>query len=88
MPDAHDPSKKHPPMMFTTDLALIADPAYLEISQHFHEQPDELAEAFSRAWFKLTHRDMGPKDRYIGPLVPDEDLLWQDPVPGRRPRPD
>jgi len=80
-PDAHDPSVKHPPIMLTTDLSLIKDPAYLEISKQFHEHPDALADAFARAWFKLTHRDMGPVDRYLGPLVPDEELLWQDPVP-------
>ncbi len=81
VPDAHDPSKSWAPMMATTDLALIQDPAYLEISKRFHQNPDELADAFSRAWFKLTHRDMGPIERYLGPLVPDEELLWQDPVP-------
>jgi catalase-peroxidase len=81
VPDAHNPSKKHAPMMFTTDLALKADPIYLKVSQHFHEHPDELADAFARAWFKLTHRDMGPISRYLGPLVPTETLIWQDPVP-------
>jgi catalase-peroxidase len=81
VPDAHDPSKKHAPMMFTTDLALKVDPAYLKISQHFHQNPGEFADAFSKAWFKLTHRDMGPLSRYLGPLVPAEPLLWQDPVP-------
>ncbi len=79
--DAHDPSKKHAPMMLTTDLSLVQDPAYREISKRFHENPEELADAFSRAWFKLLHRDMGPVSRYLGPLVPDEELLWQDPVP-------
>ncbi|MDX1572323.1 MAG: catalase/peroxidase HPI, partial [Xanthomonadales bacterium] len=79
--DAHDPSKKHPPMMLTTDLSLKVDPEYAKISRHFHENPDELAEAFARAWFKLIHRDMGPKPRYLGPDVPAEDLIWQDPVP-------
>ncbi len=80
-PDAHDPSVKHPPMMATTDLSLIKDPAYLEISQRFHANPDEFADAFARAWYKLIHRDMGPVERYLGPDVPDEVLLWQDPVP-------
>ncbi len=81
VPDAHDPAKKHPPMMATTDLALITDLAYLEISRRFHENPDQLADAFSRAWFKLLHRDMGPTSRYLGPLVPDEEMVWQDPIP-------
>ena len=81
VPDAHDPSKKHAPMMFTTDLALKTDPSYTKISKHFHENPQEFADAFARAWFKLTHRDMGPVSRYLGPLVPKEHLLWQDPVP-------
>ena len=81
VPDAHDPSEKHPPMMLTTDLALRLDPVYGPISRRFYENPDELADAFARAWFKLTHRDMGPIDRYLGPEVPDEELLWQDPVP-------
>ena len=81
VPDAHDPSKAHAPMMFTTDLALKEDPAYRVISKHFHENPNEFAEAFARAWYKLTHRDMGPKTRCLGPLVPEEDLLWQDPIP-------
>jgi len=81
VPDAHDPSKKHAPMMFTTDLALKADPSYAKISKHFHENPQEFADAFAKAWFKLTHRDMGPVSRYLGPLVPTEHLLWQDPVP-------
>ncbi|MGO9258856.1 MAG: catalase/peroxidase HPI [Bryobacteraceae bacterium] len=81
VPDAHDPSKKHAPMMFTTDLALKVDPAYAKISKHFHENPQEFADAFAKAWFKLTHRDMGPISRYLGPLVPAEPLLWQDPVP-------
>ncbi len=81
IPDAHDPSKKHPPTMLTTDLSLRFDPAYEKISRHFYEHPDEFAEAFSRAWFKLTHRDMGPRARYLGPEVPKEDLLWQDPIP-------
>jgi catalase-peroxidase len=81
VPDAHDPSKKHAPMMFTTDLALKVDPSYAKISKRFHENPQEFADAFAKAWFKLTHRDMGPLSRYLGPLVPKETLLWQDPVP-------
>src|SRR5206468_1426184 len=81
VPDAHDPSKKHAPMMFTTDLSLRMDPAYDKISRRFLEHPDQFADAFSKAWFKLTHRDMGPLSRYLGPLVPKEPLIWQDPVP-------
>jgi catalase-peroxidase len=81
VPDAHDPSKRHAPMMFTTDLALRLDPIYGPISRRFFENPKEFADAFSKAWFKLTHRDMGPHPRYLGPLVPAEPLLWQDPVP-------
>ncbi|UOQ97418.1 catalase/peroxidase HPI [Hymenobacter sp. 5317J-9] len=81
VPDAHDPSKKHAPFMLTTDIALRADPVYEAISRRFHENPDEFADAFARAWFKLTHRDMGPKERYLGPEVPTEELLWQDPIP-------
>ena len=81
VPDAHDPSKRHAPMMMTTDLSLRMDPAYAKISKRFHENPQELADAFAKAWFKLTHRDMGPISRYLGPLVPKESLLWQDPVP-------
>ncbi|MGH8650536.1 MAG: peroxidase family protein, partial [Burkholderiales bacterium] len=81
VPDAHDPSKRHAPSMLTTDLALRFDPAYKKISRRFHENPDQFADAFARAWFKLTHRDMGPRARYLGPLVPAEELLWQDPVP-------
>jgi len=81
VPDAHDPSKRHAPMMATTDLALVMDPIYRPISKRFHENPDELADAFARAWYKLTHRDMGPLTRYLGPLVPKEELLWQDPIP-------
>src|SRR5437868_458418 len=81
VPDAHDPSKRHAPMMLTTDLALRMDPVYAKISKRFHENPQELADAFSKAWFKLTHRDMGPISRYLGPQVPKESLLWQDPVP-------
>jgi catalase-peroxidase len=81
IPDAHDPSKKHAPMMFTTDLALLQDPEYARISKRFHENPAEFADAFAKAWYKLTHRDMGPIARYLGPLVPAEPQLWQDPVP-------
>jgi len=81
VPDAHDPSKRHAPSMLTTDLSLRFDPAYEKISRRFHEHPDQLADAFARAWFKLTHRDMGPISRYLGPLVPKELQLWQDPVP-------
>jgi len=81
IPDAHDPSKKHPPMMTTADLSLRFDPAYEKISRRFHENPKEFADAFARAWFKLTHRDMGPVARYLGPLVPKEVLIWQDPIP-------
>ncbi len=81
VPDAHDPSKKHAPMMLTTDLSLKADPAYAPIAKRFLENPEDLEDAFARAWFKLLHRDMGPRSRYIGPLVPTEPLLWQDPVP-------
>jgi catalase-peroxidase len=79
--DAHDPSKRHAPTMLTTDIALRVDPAYEKISRHFYENPDEFADAFARAWFKLTHRDMGPKVRYLGSEVPAEDLIWQDPLP-------
>ncbi len=81
IPDAHDPSKKHPPMMTTADLSLRLDPAYEKISRRFHQHPQEFADAFARAWFKLTHRDMGPRARYLGPEVPAEELIWQDPVP-------
>ncbi|MEP6260032.1 MAG: catalase/peroxidase HPI [Gillisia sp.] len=81
IPDAFDPAKKHAPFMLTTDIALREDPEYLKISKHFHENPEEFADAFSRAWFKLTHRDMGPVSRYLGPEVPTEELIWQDPVP-------
>ncbi len=80
-PDAHDKSKKHVPTMLTTDLSLRFDPAYGKISKRFHENPDQFADAFARAWFKLTHRDMGPRERYLGPLVPKETLIWQDPIP-------
>jgi catalase-peroxidase len=81
IPDAFDKSKKHVPTMLTTDLALRFDPAYEKISRRFHEHPDQFADAFARAWFKLTHRDMGPIARYLGPLVPKETLIWQDPIP-------
>ena len=81
VPRAHDPSKRVPPVMLTTDLSLRFDPIYLPISKRFHEHPDQLADAFARAWFKLTHRDMGPRARYLGPEVPAEALIWQDPVP-------
>ncbi len=79
--DAHDPSKRHPPIMTTADMAMRMDPIYEPISRHYHKHPDDFADAFARAWFKLTHRDMGPKSRYLGPLVPAEDLIWQDPLP-------
>jgi catalase-peroxidase len=79
--DAHDPAKRHPPVMLTTDLSLRMDPVYGPISRHFYENPQELADAFAKAWFKLTHRDMGPITRYLGPLVPAEPQIWQDPVP-------
>ncbi len=81
IPDAHDPSKKHPPMMTTADLSLRFDPAYEKISRRFHKDPKAFADAFARAWFKLTHRDMGPRARYLGKLVPKEVLIWQDPIP-------
>jgi catalase-peroxidase len=81
VPDAHDPSTRHAPAMLTTDLALRFDPVYEKISRRFHENPNQFADAFARAWFKLTHRDMGPLSRYLGPLVPKEQLLWQDPIP-------
>jgi catalase-peroxidase len=81
VPDAHDSSKKHAPMMLTTDLALRLDPVYGPISKRFYENPAQFADAFARAWYKLTHRDMGPRSRYLGPLVPKEELLWQDPLP-------
>ncbi len=81
IPDAHDKSKKHVPTMLTTDLALRMDPAYEKISRRFYEHPEQFADAFARAWFKLTHRDMGPIQRYLGPLVPKETLIWQDPIP-------
>jgi catalase-peroxidase len=81
VPDAHDPSKHHAPAMLTTDLSLRFDPVYEKISRRFMENPDQLADAFARAWFKLTHRDMGPRARYLGPEVPAEELIWQDPIP-------
>jgi catalase-peroxidase len=81
VPDAHDPSKRHAPSMLTTDLALRFDPVYEKISRRFMENPDQLADAFARAWFKLTHRDMGPRSRYLGPEVPAEEFIWQDPIP-------
>jgi catalase-peroxidase len=81
VPDAHDPSKRHAPFMLTTDLALKVDPIYAPIAKRFHDHPQELADAFAKAWYKLTHRDMGPLSRYLGPLVPKETLLWQDPIP-------
>ncbi|PWW01561.1 catalase-peroxidase [Hoeflea marina] len=81
VPDAHDPSRRHAPSMLTSDLALKMDPIYAPIAKRFHENPDQFADAFARAWFKLTHRDMGPRSCYFGPEVPSEDLLWQDPVP-------
>ncbi|HEY1343831.1 MAG TPA: peroxidase family protein, partial [Streptosporangiaceae bacterium] len=81
VPDPQDPAKSHPPVMLTTDLSLRMDPIYEPISRHFYENPQELADAFARAWFKLTHRDMGPISRYLGPLVPAEPQIWQDPVP-------
>jgi catalase-peroxidase len=81
VPDAHDPAKRHAPMMTTADMAMRMDPAYEKISRRFMHNPQEFADAFARAWFKLTHRDMGPRSRYLGPLVPQEELIWQDPVP-------
>src|SRR4029077_9066696 len=81
IPDAHDTSKKHVPTMLTTGLSLRMDPAYEKISRRFHKNPDQFADAFARAWFKLTHRDMGPIARYLGPLVPKKTLIWQDPIP-------
>jgi len=81
VPDAHDPSKSHAPTMLTTDIALRVDPAYEKVSRRFYENPDQFADAFARAWFKLTHRDMGPRSRYVGSEVPAEELIWQDPIP-------
>lgn len=81
VPDAHDKSRSHAAVMFTSDLALREDPVYAKISKRFHENPSEFADAFARAWYKLTHRDMGPRNLYLGPLVPDEELIWQDPIP-------
>ena len=80
-PSAHDPNKKEPTIMATTDIALKTDPSYKKISEHFLNNPDEFADAFAKAWFKLLHRDMGPKSNYMGPEVPEEDLIWQDPIP-------
>ena len=88
VPDAHDPSKKIAPAMLTTDLALRVDPVYEKISRRFHDNPQEFADAFAKAWFKLTHRDMGPITRYLGPEVPKEPQLWQDPVPAVTHAPD
>src|SRR5690606_27195496 len=81
VPDAHDATKMVSPMMATTDMSLRLDPEYAKISKRFHANPEEFADAFARAWYKLTHRDMGPISRYLGPEVPQEELLWQDPVP-------
>jgi catalase-peroxidase len=81
VPDAHDPSKRHAPMMTTADMAMKMDPIYNQIARRYHDNPDEFAEAFAKAWFKLTHRDMGPRSRYLGPEVPQEEFLWQDPIP-------
>src|SRR5690606_29952728 len=81
VPDAHDPSKRHQPIMFTTDLALREDPGFREVTTRWLENPAEFEDAFARAWFKLTHRDLGPRSRYLGSLVPQEELIWQDPVP-------
>ena len=81
VPDAHDPTKRHAPFMLTTDLSLRMDPNYAPIAKRFHENPKQFADAFAKAWYKLTHRDMGPLSRYLGPLVPKEPLIWQDPVP-------
>uniref|UniRef100_UPI0039EE281D peroxidase family protein n=1 Tax=Maridesulfovibrio sp. TaxID=2795000 RepID=UPI0039EE281D len=81
VPDAHDPGKTHAPMMTTADLSLRMDPIYAPIAKRFHENPEEFSDAFARAWFKLTHRDMGPRSRYLGSMVPEEELIWQDPVP-------
>jgi len=81
VPDAHDPARRHAPMMTTADMALKMDPAYAQIAKRFQEHPDQLADAFARAWFKLTHRDMGPRARYLGPEIPAEELIWQDPIP-------
>src|ERR1700709_2050703 len=81
IPDAHGPVKRHAPFMLTSDIALKVDPAYEKVSKHFYENPEEFADAFARAWFKLTHRDMGPRVRYLGADVPAEILVWQDPIP-------
>lgn len=87
VPDAHDSSKRHAPMMLTTDLALRIDPVYEKIARHFHKNPAEYAQAFTKAWYKLTHRAMGPRSRYLGPLVPAEELLWQGSRSGCHKRP-
>ena len=87
VPDAHDPKKRHAPFMLTTDLSLRFDPEYEKISRRFYENPDQFADAFARAWFKLTHRDMGPKSCYLGKEVPAEDLIWQDPIPAMTHKP-
>ena len=81
VPDAHIPGKFHAPIMLTTDIALKEDPKYGPISRHFYKNPEKFADAFAKAWFKLTHRDMGPRERYLGPYVPNEELIWQDPIP-------
>jgi len=81
VPDAHDSSKRYAPMMTTADMAMKMDPIYNQIARRYHDNPDEFAEAFAKAWFKLTHRDMGPRERYLGPEVPQEEFLWQDPIP-------
>ena len=86
VPDAHDPNRRHAPMMTTADMGLKMDPKYAEISKRFHQNPDEFAKAFARAWFKLTHRDMGPRSRYVGAHAPKEDFLWQDPIPAVTPK--
>ena len=84
VPDAHDPSQRHAPIMFTTDLALKFDPGYSKIAKRFHDHPEDFKLDFAKAWFKLTHRDMGPRARYLGPEVPQEELIWQDPIPADR----
>ncbi|MDO3385522.1 catalase-peroxidase, partial [Gilvimarinus sp. SDUM040013] len=81
VPDAHDPAKRHAPSMLTSDLALRFDPVYGPIAKRFKDNPEQLADAFARAWYKLIHRDMGPLARYLGPEMPNEELLWQDPIP-------
>ena len=86
VPDAYDPSKRHAPIMFTTDLALRFDPEYGKITRRWLDRPEDLEAAFAKAWFKLTHRDMGPRTRYLGSMVPEEEMLWQDNIPARRSR--